>query len=370
MVEKTQVAVVGYGYWGPNLVRNLLEVTDCQVKYICDCEQKQLIKAASRYPSIKTTTNYQEILADKEVKAVFIATPISTHFSLASQAVLAKKHVFAEKPLANSYEKAAKLVQLAEKQQVLLAVGHTFMYSPPVIKTKQIIDSNELGKIYYITSSRVNLGLHQKDASVVWDLAPHDFSILFYWLEEEPLTVSAIGRGCIKSNIPDVAFINLNFPSGVVAQVQLSWLSPVKLRRTVVVGSKKMLVYDDTQAVEKIKIYDHGVNHLEPQTFGEFQLSYRTGDIVSPCLESYEPLQAEVSHFIKSIRQQAKPKTDGFCGLKVVKALEATEKSLKLNGLLIDCLSEEMRIVGQDSLIFANDTNRTVLNGELPVVSS
>lgn len=333
---KITIAVVGYGYWGPNLVRNYSECPNCTIKYICDKSEIQLKKAALRYPAIVMTQDYNTVLGDKEVDAVVIATPISTHYSLAEQAILKKKHVFVEKPLAATSEQAERLIQLAQKNKATLMVGHTFVYSPPVVKTKEIIDSGELGRIYYISSSRVNLGLHQRDASVIWDLAPHDFSILFYWLGEEPTKISAFGRGCIKPEIPDVAFINLHFTSGAVAEVQLSWLSPVKLRRTVVVGSKKMLVYDDTESVEKVKIFDHGVKFTEPKSFGEFQLSYRTGDVVSPHLENYEPLFAEANHFLECISTGKKPRTDGQSGLQVVRALEMAEKSLYDSGQFIE----------------------------------
>ncbi len=211
-------------------------------------------------------------------------------------------------------------------------VGHTFEFSSPVITIKELIASGELGDIYYISSSRINLGLHQKDVSVIWDLAPHDFSILFDWLGEEPEHVSAIGRGCVKCEIPDVAFVTLRFPSGAIAEVQLSWLSPVKLRRTLVVGSKKMLVYDDTESVEKVKVFDHGVNLVEPSSFGEFQMSYRTGDIVSPHLDAGEPLFLEAAHFVDCVRTGKTPKTDGASGLRVVRALEQAENWMRYHG--------------------------------------
>jgi predicted dehydrogenase len=211
-------------------------------------------------------------------------------------------------------------------------VGHTFEFSSPVVAIRNLIESGELGEIYYLASSRINLGLHQRDVSVIWDLAPHDFSILFDWLGEEPEDVSAIGRGCVNCSIPDVAFVTLRFPSGAVAEVQLSWLSPVKLRRTLVVGSKKMLVYDDTESVEKVKLFDHGVNIVEPASFGEFQLSYRTGDIISPHLEAWEPLFVEAEHFVNCVRTGSRPKTDGLSGLRVVSTLERAEASMRANG--------------------------------------
>ena len=228
---------------------------------------------------------------------------------------------------------ACELVRLADEKGLTLMVGHTFVFSPPVRKVKEIIDSGELGDIYFVTTQRVNLGLHQKDVSVVWDLAPHDISILYYWLGEAAESVSTTGRGCVVPGIPDVAFINLRFPSGVVAEIQASWLSPVKLRRTIVVGSRKMLIYDDTENVEKVKVFDHGVDYREPSDFGEFQLSYRTGDIVSPKIQGVEPLFMEAEHFVACCRSGERPLTDGLAGLRVVASLEAAQASLDGGGV-------------------------------------
>jgi predicted dehydrogenase len=333
---KITVALIGYGYWGPNLLRNYMELPSAHVKWVCDRDAAKLAKAKMRYPSVIVTEALQDVLHDPDVDAVLIATPISTHFSLAEQALMAGKHVFVEKPLTSSVAEAVTLTALANSRGLTLMVGHTFEFSSPVRHIKKIIDSGELGEVYFITSSRVNLGLHQKDVSVIWDLAPHDFSILFDWLEESPIAVSALGRGCVKSDVPDVAFVTLRFPSGAVAEVQLSWLSPVKLRRTMVVGSRKMLLYDDTETVEKIKIFDHGVSVVEPESYGEYQLSYRTGDIVSPRLDGSEPLYEEAKHFVNCVLTGERPKTDGRSGLRVVQALERAESSLMANGELVD----------------------------------
>jgi len=284
-----------------------------------------------RYPAAEKTLNYQDIIDDPEISAVIIATDVSRHFPLALQALNAGKHVFVEKPFAASMEEAQKLVDIAAEKGLVTMVGHTFLYSPPVVKTKEIIDSGELGDILFITSNRVNLGLHQKDVSVIWDLAPHDFSMLFYWLGEEPTHVSAFGHAYVLDNIPDVAFINLGFPSGAIGNIQVSWLAPSKLRRTVIVGSKKMLVYDDTEPYEKIKVFDKGVDLIEPKTFGEYQLSYRTGDIVSPKLDTFEPLAGEMEDFLNSIESGDSPKSTGQGGLAVVRALELADKSLRGN---------------------------------------
>jgi predicted dehydrogenase len=327
-----RVGLVGFGYWGPNLLRNYMESTGAEVRWVCDLTEDRLALAKARCPSASVTQDYAEVLADPQVDAVLIATPISTHFGLASGALEAGKHVFVEKPMTASSDEAARLVEMAGATGLVLMVGHTFEYSPPVVKIKEIIDSGELGDIYFVTSSRVNLGLHQRDVSVIWDLAPHDISMLFYWLGEEPTRLRAFGRSCVEGGTPDVAFVTMEFPSGTVAEMQLSWLSPVKLRRTMIVGSRKMLLYDDTESVEKVKIYDHGVTReVEPGSFGEFQLSYRTGDIVSPHLSAQEPLFAEAAEFIDCVQTGRTPKTDGRSGMRVVDALERAERSLRID---------------------------------------
>ncbi|KPL19291.1 MAG: oxidoreductase [candidate division Zixibacteria bacterium SM23_81] len=330
--EKIAVGVVGCGYWGPNLIRNFLNNKTCQQVIACDLDKSKLDRIQGRYPSLKVTSHYEDLMDSNEVDAVAIATPVNTHFNLTRDALKAGKHVFVEKPFTASTAEALELIQLAEKEGLTLMVGHTFEYSPPVVKIGELISQGALGEIYFISSSRVNLGLHRKDVSVIWDLASHDFAILFYWLKAAPLRISALGKDYVQRGIPDVAFINMEFPSGCVAHVEVSWLAPSKLRRTAVIGSEKMLVYDDTEVMEKVKIYDKGVDYKEPYSFGEFQLSYRAGDIVSPKLDSYEPLGVEVAHFFDCIRNGKKPRTDGYSGLRVVQALEATQKSLENNG--------------------------------------
>ncbi len=330
------VAVIGLGYWGPNLLRNLYETQICNEIFCCDLDQKKLDKMKNRYPTIKTEKDYRNLMKREDIHAMLIATPVSTHFPLAHEALDSGKHVFIEKPMTATRDEASRLIEISQKNHLVLMVGHTFEYSPPVLKIKNIIDKGELGEIHYISASRVNLGLHQKDVSVIWDLAPHDFSILFFWLNEQPIRVSAMGKDYVQKNIPDVAFINMEFASGTIAHVQVSWLAPSKLRRTAIIGSKKMLVYDDTENIEKIKIYDKGVEYKDPETFGEYQLSYRSGDVVSPYLETYEPLNMEMRHFLECCRTNSKPKTDGFSGLRVVKTLEAAEKSLRNNSAVVE----------------------------------
>jgi predicted dehydrogenase len=258
-----RVAVTGLGYWGPNLVRNLHEIEDVEVAWICDRRPEALEKIGRRYPAVGRTTSYETVLGDDSVDAVVIATPVSTHHPLASAALRAGKHVFIEKPLAASTEEARDLIELADERGLVVMPGHTFLYSPPVNMIRDLIETGELGDVYFISTSRVNLGLHQPDVSVAWDLGPHDFSILRYWLQETPNLVSAVSRGCILPNTPDVAFIDLEFASGPLAHVELSWLAPSKLRRTTIVGSRKMVVYDDTSN-EPVRIFDSGVMLPDP----------------------------------------------------------------------------------------------------------
>ena len=327
------VALVGHGYWGPNVLRNYMELPGATVKWVCDRRSAARRKAQTRYPSVAVTADLAEVLADAAVDAVLVATPVSTHFPIAKAVLEAGKHVFIEKPMTADSAQACELVELAAREGLTLMVGHTFVFSPPVRKVKELIDAGELGDIYFITTQRVNLGLHQKDVSVIWDLAPHDLSILYYWLGEAAQSITVMGRACIRADVPDVAFINLRFPSGIVAEIQASWLSPVKLRRTIVVGSKKMLVYDDTENVEKVKIFDHGVDFKEPVDFGEFQLSYRTGDIVAPKISGTEPLWLEAQHFVDCVRSGEPPLSDGWAGLRVVASLEAAQASLDSGGV-------------------------------------
>jgi len=332
----TGVAVVGVGYWGPNLLRNLYETHRCNRIVACDLNIERLQRVKSRYPTIETNTDFSKVLEDPGIDAVIIATPVSTHAEFAKAALAAGKHVFIEKPMAATAEEAEQMIEIGDLFNRVLMVGHTFEYSPPVLKIKDVLESGELGKVYYISSSRVNLGLHQKDISVIWDLAPHDFSSLFFWLDETPRYVSAMGKDYVQRGIPDVAFINLEFASGVVAHVQVSWLAPSKLRRTAIIGSDKMLVYDDTKNIEKVKIFDKGVEYKDPETFGEYQLSYRAGDVISPRLDTYEPLFQEMSHFLDCCENGTRPKTDGYNGLRVVKVLGAAEESLRAGGKVVE----------------------------------
>ena len=344
MKDNVSIAVVGVGYWGPNIVRNLIELPGAEVAAVCDRSQDQLDRITSRYPFLRTTTSFEDILDDESIDAVAIVTPVSTHYPLAEAALESGKHVFVEKPLAGSAADARALASLAEENELVLMPGHTFLYSPPVNLVHDMISSGELGDIYFISTSRVNLGLHQKDVSVAWDLAPHDFSILRYWLDEIPSQVSAMSRGCIMPNTPDVAFINLEYPSQTLANVELSWLAPSKLRRTTIVGSRLMVVYDDTSA-EPVRIFDSGVELPDPGSFGEYKLSYRTGDIVSPRVAAAEPLGLELADFCNAVRTGEEPRSSAAVGLDVVRMVEAVDRSLQQHGARVAVEQAEPALV-------------------------
>jgi predicted dehydrogenase len=331
---KVRVGVVGLGYWGPNLVRSLHELPEAQVAVMCDLRRENLDRIGHRYPGVEQTTRFEEVLEDETIDAVAIATPVATHFAVASAALEAGQHVFIEKPLAASSAEAAELIELAERKELLLIPGHTFLYSPAVNWIRDFIASGELGDIYFISASRVNLGPVRTDVSVVWDLGPHDFSILRYWLGENPSQVSAVSRGWLMPGVPDVAFIDLEFASGPVAHVELSWLAPSKLRRTTIVGSKRMVIYDDT-SVEPVRVYDSGVMLRDPESFGEFQLSYRTGDITSPRIPVAEPLVHEMRDFCAAVRGVGESRDSARFGLEIVQIIESVEDSLARRGEMV-----------------------------------
>lgn len=322
----TRVGLVGAGYWGPNLARVMNQSPKCDFVAACDCDPRNLEKVTQRYPYLIGYSSFADLLTS-DVEAIVIATPISTHYELAKQALLAGKHVFVEKPLAHQAELARELAQIATARKVTLFAGHTFIYSPPVIKVKELIDSGSLGDVLYISLSRVNLGLYQKDVDVVWDLAVHDISILLYWLGEPPVSGASFGRACVQRDKRDVAFLWLEYPSGVVASIEVSWLSPQKLRRTCVAGSNRTVVYDDMDPAEKVRVYDRGVNFVQPETFGEFQLSYRLGDMNAPYIGNAEPLLNEIEHFIHCLETGEEPITSGEFGAQVVEVLELVDRT-------------------------------------------
>ena len=324
-----RVAVIGAGYWGPNLIRNLNEAPGADPVAVADLSPERLEAVHKRFPAVRITTDHTSLFADPAIDAVCIATPVSTHRQLVEQALAAGKHVFVEKPLAATSADAEAMVRAAEQAGRTLMVGHTFVYNPAVVMVRGLIERGELGRINYVDSQRVNLGLHQFDINVLWDLGPHDVSITLYWLDEEPEWVQCIGACYVQPDIEDVVFLTMGFPSGALAHAHLSWLAPSKLRTMTVVGTKQMAVYDDVQAVERVKVYDFGVEELSSE---ELRRSYRAGDIHSPRVAITEALQHEMRHFIECVQTGKRPRSDGEAGLRVVRVLEAGMRSLRGGG--------------------------------------
>ncbi|RJO60195.1 gfo/Idh/MocA family oxidoreductase [candidate division WS5 bacterium] len=331
-----KIAVIGCGYWGPNLIRNFNALSESELTMVCDLDDNRLTYIKRLYPDVKAVKDDEEIYRNPEIDAIVIATPVRFHYEMASKSLLAGKHTFIEKPISNSVENGKKLIKLAKSRQKTLMVGHTFVYSPPVRRIKEIIDSGELGEIQYISSRRLNLGLFQNDINVAWDLAPHDISIILYTLGHDPISVNCQGKAHINPDIEDVTNMTLNFDNGCFATIQSSWLDPNKVREMTFVGSKKMLVYDDLEPIEKIKIYDKRVEvppHYD--TFAEFHYAYHYGDMYAPYIKQYEPMAAECQHFIDCIKTGAEPESGGQEALKVVQILEASSKSLKNKGGIV-----------------------------------
>jgi len=324
-----RVGVIGAGYWGPNIVRNLYEAPGAEAVAVADLSKERLDAISKRFPALRVTTDYHDVIADPTIDAVCVVTPVNTHRQLAEEAFAAGKHVFVEKPLAKTVSDAEAIVRAGERAGKTLMVGHTFVYNPAVVVVKGILEAKGIGEVHYLDSQRVNLGLHQFDINVLWDLGPHDVSIALYWLNEEPEWVQCSGACFVQPNIEDVVFLMIGFPSGAIAHAHLSWLAPSKLRTTIVIGSKKMVVYDDNQAVEKVKIYDQGVEKLESD---ELRRSYRAGDIHSPRVPMTEALQVEMRHFVECVRDGKKPRSDGEAGLMVVRVLELAMRSLRSGG--------------------------------------
>ncbi|MGO9761231.1 MAG: Gfo/Idh/MocA family protein [Solirubrobacteraceae bacterium] len=325
------VAVVGCGYWGPNLARNVSEVPELRLHALCDRDPDALHALARKHPYARTVADFDELLADDSVSAVVIATPPTTHAPLAKLALLAGKHVLVEKPLATSLSEGLELAELANSAGLTLMPGHTFVYSPAVNTVRKLIEEEVVGDIHFITSSRMNLGKYQRDG-VVCDLAPHDLSILLYWLKEPVVEVSATESCVFREGVPETAFVTLNFASGTTANVQLSWLAPRKLRQMIVVGSKRMVQYDDTAADEPVRVYDRGMDVGAPSNFGEHQLIYRSGDVVIPRVEAHEPLRLELQDFARAIHTGEEPDSCISLGLDIVAAVEAAGTSMQLNG--------------------------------------
>jgi predicted dehydrogenase len=344
MQRLISIGVVGCGYWGPNLIRNFRSLPECHVKLACDLDQERLAHLKQIYPGIETTTNFEHVVHDAEIDAVAIATPVHLHFELATKSLMVGKHTFIEKPMASCVKHCCKLIELAQRRNLTLMVGHTFIYSSPVRKIKEFVGSGDIGEILYMNSRRLNLGLFQKDINVAWDLAPHDISIILYIMGYPPISVNCQGKAHVAPGVEDVTNMSLSFSNGGFATIHSSWLDPNKVRDMKIVGSKKMIVYDDLEPLEKLKIYDKRVKvppHYD--TFADFHYSYHYGDMYSPYLKQIEPLRVECQHFLDCIKTGKKSESCGLEGLRVVKILEAASESLKKGGgrVEIDGLGEE-----------------------------
>lgn len=332
-MSEVRFGVIGAGYWGPHLIRNLSEIPDSRLVAIADLSQDRLNALQPRYPQARMTTDFREIIHG-EVDAVVIATPVNTHYQLAAEAMRAGKHVLVEKPLTKDADEARDLIRLAAENGVLLMVGHTFEYNPAVQALKEIIEAGVVGRVLYIDAARLNLGQYRSDVNVLWDLAPHDVSIMNYILGSEPTHVSARGNACITPGTHDVAYVELKYPNGVLGHIHVSWLEPCKVRRLTVVGDKKMVVYNDVASEEKLRIYDKGVTKTTSLgDYADFQLSYHYGGVTIPAVPGGEPLKLELKHMIECIQNGTPARSDGVSGLNVIKVLEAAEKSLQNGGL-------------------------------------
>ena len=356
-----RTGVVGCGYWGPNLVRNFRQAQDCELKVLCDTSESRLHHMRRLYPDVATTRRFEDLLQNPELDALVIATPVRFHYEMAKAALLVGKHVFIEKPIARTEAEAQELVTLADNQGLVLMVGHTFLFSPAVRRMKEIIDAGDIGQIQYISARRLNLGLFQKDINVAWDLAPHDISILLYLLEESPLSVSCQGNSHVSRGIQDVTMMYLNFRKNRCAFIHNSWLDPKKVRQMTVVGSQRMIVYDDTEPLEKLKIYDARVEvppHYD--TFAEFTYSYHYGDAYVPYIKQDEPLKLECQHFLDCIRKRREPLTSGRLGLDVVRVLEAADESLRQQGASVSLERVIPIINGREHAIHTNGNGHSV----------
>ncbi len=333
-MKSINVGIIGCGYWGPNLIRNFNENYRTDLRYACDLNQERLERIKLRYPHVRTTLDYKELLREKSIDAIAVATPVFTHYGLVREALDAGKHVLVEKPLASSVKEAEKLVLLAQKKGLILAVDHTFIYTGAIRRIKELISAGELGEMYYFDSVRVNLGLFQHDVNVIWDLAPHDISIMDFIINEKALDVAATGAVHTPGGMEDVAYVSVRFSGGLIAHFHVNWMSPVKIRRIIIGGSRKMVVFDDLDPAEKIKIYDKGIELSNENKKSVYQcmVQYRIGDMYAPAISNVEALKVEIDHFADCIENRKNPITDGEGGLRVVRILEAANKSLRRGG--------------------------------------
>jgi predicted dehydrogenase len=332
-MQQITVGVVGYGYWGPNFVRNFTEIDNVELRYICDLQQEHLDRHRNRYPTLRLTKDYDELLADKSLDAITIATPVDSHFALAKQALLAGKHVLLSKPMCRNSAQCEELIAIADERKLVLMVDHTFVYHGGVKLMKQLITDGEVGDLLYLSSVRVNLGIFQQDVNVLWDLGAHDFSILDYLVGRTPKSLHAVGKCHTSTGLEDIVFVTLEFDDNFIANFHVSWLSPVKVRQMIIGGTRKMLMFDDHRPIEKICIYDKGIEMSKPpQTERERYralVQYRNGDMRAPAYDNHEALKTETLHFIDCIATGATPLSDGRSGLRVVKLLELADAALK-----------------------------------------
>jgi len=331
-----KLGIIGYGYWGPNLVRNFMNTEGCLVTHVCDFDKEKLEIAKKNYPSIITTESIDEIFSNTQIDAVVIATPVSTHYELAKKSLEKNKHVLVEKPMTNSVKDAKELIELSKKVNKVLMVDHTYLYTGAVQQIKHLIDNNSLGEIQYIDSTRINLGLFQSDVNVLWDLATHDISICTYLIKENPISVQAIGKSHTSSGFEDIAYLTLHYKSNKIIHFNCSWISPVKIRHMLIGGDKKMILFNDLETTEKVKIYDSSYeNKLDSENTQKFLTDYRIGDIYIPKIQQIEGLKNMAEDFISSIQNNKEPLSNFNLGLKVVKILESAQKSIKNNGDVI-----------------------------------
>ena len=338
--------VIGYGYWGPNLVRNLFEVADTTVTAVSDMRMDRLRIASGRYPTLQVSTDYRTVLENPDVDAVAIATPVHTHFELAMEALRCGKHVLIEKPMASSSDEALQLMDEAERRNLVLMVDHTFVYTGAVRKIKQVVESGMLGDIYYYDSTRINLGLFQRDVDVIWDLAVHDLAIMDYVLPYTPCAVAATGINHVAGGTENIAYLTVFFEENLIAHVNVNWLSPVKIRRTLIGGSKQMVVYDDMEPSEKVKIYDKGITVSNGSTDSIYKamVNYRSGDMYAPQLDVSEAIKVELQHFAQCVEAGATPLTGAQAGLQVVRILESASKSMRQRGKLVELDPQLLRM--------------------------
>ena len=329
-----KIGVIGYGYWGPNIVRNLHGLDSTRVEMVCDKSPVALARVRKAYPGISTTSDANEVLRSPQIDAVAVITPVWTHYELAKAALENGKHVFVEKPLTSNADQAEELIELAARGNLALMVDHTFLFTGAVNKIRELIEGNVLGDLYYYDSLRVNLGLFQHDVSVIWDLAPHDLSIMDHLIKKEPEAIVATGEKHLNG-VEDVAFITIYFPQNVIAHINVNWLSPVKIRTTLIGGQKKMLVWNDIVADEKIRVYDKGVQLSSGEGIRDLLVSYRSGDMWAPQIEQSEALRVELGYFADCIMNSKTPFNDGRAGLRVVRMLEAAERSIQKRGELV-----------------------------------